>query len=95
MQKPRTSFSHTGKLEIFPMDAAWRYITIPESKVPNVPRRGWGSVKLEVTVGGSTWQTSMFPYKGNYFIPIKQSVCKKEKLEVGKKFHVSYTAVGA
>ena len=93
MKRPTLSFQHNGLLEVFPIEAAWKYITIPESKVPNVPRRGWGSVRLDVTVGGSTWQTSMFPYKGNYFIPIKQLVCKKEGLEVGEKFHISYAAV--
>lgn len=93
MKKPKTAFTHTGKLELFPMEAAWRYVSIPEAKVPNVPRRGWGSVRVTVTTGKTTWQTSIFPYQGGYFIPMKYAVCKAEGLVVGKMVTIRYEAV--
>lgn len=45
-------------------------------------RRGFGSVKVAVQVGGSRWQTSLFPQKsGDWFLPIKKPVRIAEGLE--------------
>jgi len=47
-------------------------------------RRGFGSVKVTVTLGQSHWQTSLFPQKtGGWFLPIKKPVRLAEGLEVG------------
>jgi hypothetical protein len=42
-------------------------------------------VRVRVTVGGSTWATSIFPGSGGgtYALPIKRAVRKAEALEVG------------
>jgi len=93
MKKPQLSFAHTGKLKVFPMDAPWRYVEIPDSKVPNVPRGGWRSVRVEVTIGNSTWRTSIFPYQGIHFIPMKRAVCEAEVLKIGKAVKMKYRAV--
>ena len=44
------------------------------------PRRGWGSVRVLVTLGSSTWNTSIFPDKrsGTYILPLKASVRRTE-----------------
>ena len=47
-------------------------------------RRGFGSVKVAVTVGASRWSTSLFPQKsGGWFLPIKKPVRIAEGLEYG------------
>ncbi|MGZ8997319.1 MAG: DUF1905 domain-containing protein [Allosphingosinicella sp.] len=47
-------------------------------------RRGFGSVKVEVTVGDSLWSTSVFPQKdGKWFLPIKKAACRAEGLLAG------------
>lgn len=48
-------------------------------------RRGFGSVKVEATIGEITWRTSIFPSKssGGYFLPVKIDVCRKEGLVAG------------
>lgn len=52
-------------------------------------RRGFGSVKATVTLGGSTWQTSLFPNKdGSWFLPIKKPVRLAESLEYGDEVTV-------
>ncbi len=44
-------------------------------------RSGWGSVKLEVTAGETTWLTSAFPSKDRgWIVPIKAAVRKAEGL---------------
>jgi hypothetical protein len=48
-------------------------------------KRGWGSLPVEVTVGKTTWRTSIFPDKkaGAYLFPLKASVRKKEGISEG------------
>jgi hypothetical protein len=41
-------------------------------------------VRVTVTVGGSTWQTSVFPTKtGTYVLPVKKPVRTAENLTEG------------
>ena len=47
-------------------------------------RRGFGSVKVTARVGGSRWQTSLFPQKsGGWFLPVKKPVRLAEGLDFG------------
>lgn len=89
----KQTFSVKGKLQIFDMASPWIYISVPEEKVPDVRPGGWGSIPIEVTLGKTTWKTSMFPLKNEgYFIPIKKLVCKKENLKVGDEVTAFYTS---
>jgi hypothetical protein len=47
-------------------------------------RRGFGSVKVTARIGGSRWQTSLFPQKtGGWFLPVKKRVRLAEGLDFG------------
>jgi hypothetical protein len=47
-------------------------------------RRGFGSVKVGVTIGASRWKTSLFPQKsGGWFLPVKKPVRAAEGLDYG------------
>jgi hypothetical protein len=47
-------------------------------------RRGFGSVKVNASVGASRWSTSVFPPKsGGWFLPVKKAICRAEGLEEG------------
>jgi hypothetical protein len=51
------------------------------------PRRsGWGSLPVVVTIGKTSWKTSIFPDKreGAYLLPIKAEVRKKERVIAGE-----------
>jgi hypothetical protein len=54
-------------------------------------RRGFGSVRVEVTIGDVTWRTSVFPSKstGGYFLPVKMDVCRREELMAGDEVTVT------
>ena len=55
-----------------------------ERRLETGRRRGFGSVKVTVTLGGSRWQTSLFPNKdGSWFLPIKKPVRVAEGLTQG------------
>jgi len=47
--------------------------------------RGFGSVKVRAQVGGTRWDTSVFPSKEQegYLLPVKAAVRRAEKLAVG------------
>ena len=52
-------------------------------------RRGFGSVKVEVTVGDSFWSTSVFPQKdGGWFLPMKKAICRAEALQPGDEVEI-------
>lgn len=42
--------------------------------------KGWGSLPVLVTIGKTTWQTSIFPDKqsGSYVLPLKAKVRQAE-----------------
>lgn len=46
--------------------------------------RGFGSVRVECSIGEVTWRTSVFPQKsGGYFLPVKIDVCRRAGLTAG------------
>ena len=52
-------------------------------------RRGFGSVKVTVTLGDSRWQTSLFPNKdGSWFLPVKKPVRLAEEIAEGDEVTV-------
>jgi hypothetical protein len=52
-------------------------------------RRGFGSVKVAVRIGGSNWSTSVFPQKeGGWFLPVKKAICRAEGIAAGDPVEV-------
>jgi hypothetical protein len=55
-------------------------------------RRGFGSVKVTVRVGGSEWRTSVFPQKsGGWFLPVMQAIQRAHGLATGEPIEVELT----
>lgn len=55
------------------------------------PPRGFGSVRVEVEAGSSTWTTSVFPdsTSGGFVLPIKKAVQRKERVSEGDELTVT------
>jgi hypothetical protein len=77
--------------------ASWFFLTLPAAVSREIrlvdagPRRvGFGALRVEATIGGSTWKTSIFPSAGlnAYLLPVKASVRKAEKMVEGKSVSV-------
>lgn len=73
--------------------AAWHFVTLPQEACEQVEDAreqagggaGFGSVPVEVTVGGSTWRTSVFPDRTRGFLlPVKAAVRRAEELAEGE-----------
>ena len=68
------------------MSSAWHFISVPKKQSEQIKRsfgaraKGWGSIPVTVTLGKTSWQTSIFPDKkaGAYLLPLKAGVRKKE-----------------
>jgi hypothetical protein len=76
--------------------AAWSFVTLPETMAQDVRyftgvRRGWGSVRVEATLGNSRWMTSIFPdsKRNSYLLPLKAAVRAAEKVGTGDTVRIS------
>lgn len=80
----------------------WYFLTVPQVLSDEIDERtrglqgGFGSVKVEVTIGATTWLTSIFPSKeaAAYILPVKQSVRSAEDLVEGTRARVRLRLVG-
>lgn len=70
---------------------SWTFVSLPVEASDEIrelasgPRRGFGSLRVRVAVGGSTWTTSIFAdsTRGCYVLPVKGAVRKAEALDAG------------
>ncbi len=88
MKTPRCELR--GRVWLYPGENPWYFVTIPEKQAQDLvkeyvwPRRGFGAIPVEVTIGKTTWRTSIFPDKGgDYVLPIKKQVRMAEEIEDG------------
>lgn len=79
---------------------AWAFVTVPAAESEDIrfesaPPVGFGSVRVEVTIGGSTWRTSVFPDSklGCYVMPVKKAVRRAEDVDTGDVVTVSLVLV--
>ena len=78
--------------------ASWHFITVPEELSDEIRahslinRGGFGSVRVEVTIGEVSWRTSVFPQKGGgYLLPMKADARRRADIAAGDE--VSLTLV--
>jgi len=83
------------------MQGAWHFVTVPKALSAEIKQgfgkfsRGWGSLPVEVTIGKSTWKTSIFPDKksASYLLPLKAKVRSDENIFNGDTISVSIKLV--
>jgi hypothetical protein len=85
-------------------DESWTFVSLPEEASEEIrdlaaaagPRRGFGSVPVRVSIGTSTWRTSVFPdgARGVYVLPVKRTVRRAQGLEAGDVASVTVEVVG-
>ena len=79
---------------------SFHFLTLPADLADDVaaeagPREGFGSVRVEVRIGTTTWRTSLFPdsAQGTFVLPVKKSVRRDEDLEHGTSCDVTLSVV--
>lgn len=69
------------------LDSDWYFVALPLDlseavRETQTYRRGFGGVRVEATIGTSTWRTSVFPQSdGAYVLPLKRAVRDREGIE--------------
>ena len=71
--------------------AGWHFLTVPEKQSKVIKKtfegksKGWGSLPVKVTLGKTSWTTSIFPDKksGTYLLPLKAEVRRREEVAHG------------
>lgn len=54
---------------------------------------GWGVIPVEATIGGTTFETSLFPKDGGYLLPLKNAVRKPSAITAGDDVEIAMTVV--
>ena len=88
----REQFSVSSEVTIFPVENPWVYVSVQENYTEmfrDVAERGL--VAITVTLGNSTWNTSLMPMgDGTQFIPLNAKVRKAEDIEIGDHIELSF-----
>jgi hypothetical protein len=94
---------HTFRAELWLWDArradTWTFVTVPGEVTAAIqdeadargPRAGFGSVRVEVRIGTTTWRTSVFPdsASGCFVLPVKRAVRTANGIEAGDPVDVA------
>jgi hypothetical protein len=94
---PEATWTFEAELWSSETVAAWVFVTLPaevgdDLRLLSGPAIGFGSVRVEVSLGSSTWRTSVFPDKSRgYVLPVKGAVRRREGLEVGDHVELRLT----
>src|SRR3954453_339714 len=85
-----TTLRFTAELWRGEAQSGWFFVPVaPEAsaRIREVPRppRGFGSVRVRATIGGTSWTTSGFPdaSRGAYVLPVKKDVPRAGGLDEG------------
>ena len=74
-------------------NGSWHFATLPVKQAAEIKRRfgssakGWGSIKVRISIGETEWATSLFPAtkSKSYLFAIKADVRKAEGIKDGDR----------
>ncbi|MEO3785167.1 DUF1905 domain-containing protein [Actinocorallia sp. B10E7] len=81
---------------------SWTFVSLPVEASEDIRdlaagfARGFGSLRVRVTIGDTSWKTSIFPDSapGSYVLPIKRAVHVAESLAAGDSTTVTVEPIG-
>ncbi len=94
MRMSKAIFKIQAEVWLYPGESAnWHFVSVPKEISVEIRERfggrsrGWGSLPVTVTIGRTTWDTSIFPDKKSaaYLLPLKAAVRATERIQVGAK----------
>lgn len=96
-------FKFKAKVWLFPGGAGWHMVTLPVEMSKDIDffhadkKVGFGSIRVKVTTGKTTWDTSIFHdrKRNSYVLPLKSTIRKKENIFEGDNvnFTINITKV--
>lgn len=85
----------SGEIVYWRGPSPFHFVSVPEEEsaelhaVSSLVSYGWGVIPVSAKIGRTSWTTSLFPKDGGYLVPVKTSVRRAEKLDVGDAVHVT------
>ncbi len=97
MKKKKYTFS--SKVWLYPGHVGWHFANVPKKETSEIRtlfhglQRGWSSFPVEVKVGKSVWQTSIFFDKKSetFLLPLKKEIRVKEEILCDDILNISIT----
>ena len=82
---------------------AWHFVTLPAEVSDEIEEsygslaRGFGSLRVAVSIGDTSWKTSIFPSTSAaaYVLPLKAQVRKRTGLSVGDRATFSLEVIAS
>lgn len=89
----QSRFTFTAEVWEHDGPGAWHFVSLPEDEADDIEEmfghsaRGFGSLRVQVTIGSTHWMTSVFPdsKRATYVLPLKKSVRRSEGLSAGSR----------
>jgi hypothetical protein len=79
----------TGEVWEWRGPSPFHFVTVPEDESAGIQDTaaqvtyGWGMIPAEITIGDTTWTTSLWPKDGGYVVPLKAHVRRAEGIGLG------------
>ncbi len=92
-------FEFSGPVWFWKGPAPHHFVTVPPEDcarikaVSGVVSYGWGMIPVTVTIGRTSWATSLWPKEGSYIVPLKLAVRRSERVNEGDSVSVKLTVV--
>ena len=98
---PADTYTFTADVWLRPGEAGWHFVTLPVELADELraqtaeTARPFGSLPVQVTIGRTSWATSLFPdtSAASYLLPIKADIRRREQLTAGDAVRVSLELV--
>ncbi len=94
---PAGPLTFAGELWTWRGPAPYHFITVPPPQASAIAAvaaavtYGWGMIPVTVRIGGSTWDTALWPKDGGYVLPVKDRYRAAEHLVLGDVVAVELT----
>jgi hypothetical protein len=82
-------FGFSGEILYWRGPSPYHFVRVPEAEsaeiraIAPLVTYGWGVVPVRVRIGGTAFETSLFPKDGGYLVPVKDRVRAAEDLGRG------------
>ena len=92
-----SELSFSGEIWYWRGPSPFHFVTVPEPQarelrdVSSEVTYGWGMIPVDVRVGNTKFQTSLWPKDGGYIVPIKDVVRRAEEVDDGDVVDVRMT----
>jgi hypothetical protein len=95
-------FTFAAEVWLNPGEAGWHFVTLPTDVADAIGartagERPFGSVPVTVTVGATSWETSLFAdtKSASYLLPLKGEVRAREQIAAGDRVTITVELRGS